>query len=97
MTGVALSTIAFTMKLPTDPIDNLAALIRCPSVTPTESGALTALQAMLSPMGFTSDRPVFSDDDTPDVENLYARLSGNGPHLMFAGHTDVVPTGDETA
>lgn len=97
MTGTALSTIAFTMKLPTDPIDNLAALIRCASVTPVEGGALTALQAMLSPMGFTSDRPVFSDDDTPDVENLYARLSGNGPHLMFAGHTDVVPVGDETA
>lgn len=97
MTGTALSTIAFTMKLPTDPIDNLAALICCASVTPVEGGALTALQAMLSPMGFTSDRPVFSDDDTPDVENLYARLSGNGPHLMFAGHTDVVPVGDETA
>ncbi|MGC4024458.1 MAG: succinyl-diaminopimelate desuccinylase [Mesorhizobium sp.] len=85
------------MKLPTDPVENLAALIRCPSVTPAEGGALSALQAMLEPMGFASDRPVFSENGTPDVENLYARISGNGPHLMFAGHTDVVPVGDEFA
>jgi succinyl-diaminopimelate desuccinylase len=52
---------------------------------------------MLKPIGFAVDRPAFSEDGTPDVENLYARLSGNGPHLMFAGHTDVVPVGDESA
>lgn len=85
------------MSLPTDPTANLATLIRCPSVTPAEGGALAALQAMLTPMGFAVQRPVFSEDGTPDVENLYGRLSGNGPHLMFAGHTDVVPVGDETA
>ena len=85
------------MPLPVDPAANLAALIRCPSVTPAEGGALTALQAMLKPLGFAVDRPTFSDEGTPDVENLYARLSGNGPHLMFAGHTDVVPPGDEAA
>ncbi len=85
------------MTLPTDPAVNLAQLIRCPSVTPTEGGALSALSAMLKPMGFAIDRPTFSEHGTPDVENLYARLSGNGPHLMFAGHTDVVPVGDETA
>src|SRR5690554_3066767 len=82
---------------PTDPVVNLATLIRCPSVTPAEGGALSALRDMLAPMGFAVDRPAFSDDGTPDVENLYARLSGNGPHLMFAGHTDVVPVGDEAA
>jgi len=85
------------MTLPTDPAQNLASLIRCPSITPDEAGALSALAAMLEPMGFTVERPVFSEDDTPDVENLYARLSGNGPHLMFAGHTDVVPVGDAEA
>ncbi len=85
------------MRLPTDPAQILATLIRCPSVTPEEGGALSALEALLTPLGFAVDRPVFSDDGTPDVENLYARLSGNGPHIMFAGHTDVVPTGDETA
>ncbi len=85
------------MTLPTDPAENLAQLIRCPSVTPAEGGALSALSAMLKPMGFAIDRPTFSEDGTPDIENLYARLSGNGPHLMFAGHTDVVPAGDEAA
>ncbi|MBE0694149.1 MAG: succinyl-diaminopimelate desuccinylase [Aquamicrobium sp.] len=83
------------MSLPTDPATNLAALIRCPSVTPDEGGALSALAEMLAPLGFAVERPVFREDGTPDVENLYARLSGNGPHLMFAGHTDVVPPGDE--
>jgi succinyl-diaminopimelate desuccinylase len=85
------------MSLPTDPIENLKTLIRCPSVTPAEGGALAALEAMLKPCGFTVERPVFSEPGTPDIENLYARLSGNGPHLMFAGHTDVVPPGDEAA
>jgi succinyl-diaminopimelate desuccinylase len=85
------------MSLPVDPAENLAALIRCPSVTPAEGGALGVLEAMLKPLGFTVERPVFSESGTPDVENLYARRSGNGPHLMFAGHTDVVPPGDEAA
>jgi succinyl-diaminopimelate desuccinylase len=85
------------MTMPTDPAANLAALIRCPSVTPVEGGALAALQAMVQPLGFQVDRPVFSDAGTPDVENLYARRPGEGRHLMFAGHTDVVPPGDETA
>lgn len=85
------------MSLPTDPAANLAALIRCPSVTPEDAGALGALEAMLAPMGFAIDRPTFSEDGTPDIDNLYARLSGNGPHLMFAGHTDVVPVGDASA
>ncbi|MBN9232920.1 MULTISPECIES: succinyl-diaminopimelate desuccinylase [Phyllobacteriaceae] len=85
------------MTLPTDPAANLATLIRCPSVTPAEGGALSAIEAMLKPLGFTVERPMFKEDGTPDVENLYARRSGNGPHLMFAGHTDVVPVGDEAA
>jgi succinyl-diaminopimelate desuccinylase len=85
------------MKLPTDPAENLAALIRCPSVTPAEGGALTALEAMLTPLGFAVERPVFSADGTPDIENLHARRPGEGPHLAFAGHTDVVPVGDEAA
>ena len=82
------------MTLATDPAAILADLIRCPSVTPAEGGALAALEKMLAPLGFAVERPLFSEDGTPDVENLYARLSGNGPHLMFAGHTDVVPPGD---
>ncbi|TIN51561.1 MAG: M20/M25/M40 family metallo-hydrolase, partial [Mesorhizobium sp.] len=85
------------MKLPTDPAQNLAALIRCPSVTPAEGGALQTLEDMLKPLGFAVERPIFSENGTPNIENLYARRSGNGPHLMFAGHTDVVPVGDEAA
>jgi succinyl-diaminopimelate desuccinylase len=85
------------MNGPTDPASNLAALIRCPSVTPADAGALAALAGMLEPLGFGIERPVFSEDGTPDIANLYARLSGDGKHLMFAGHTDVVPPGDEGA
>lgn len=85
------------MKLPVDPAENLAVLLRCPSITPAEGGALTVLEAMLKPLGFTVERPVFSDCGTPDIENLYASRAGEGPHLMFAGHTDVVPVGDESA
>ncbi|KAA3511041.1 succinyl-diaminopimelate desuccinylase [Agrobacterium rosae] len=81
----------------TDPVANLAALIRCPSVTPVEGGALTLLDSLLSPLGFTVERVMATEEGTPDVENLYARLGDQGPHLMFAGHTDVVPVGDETA
>ncbi|WP_309083846.1 succinyl-diaminopimelate desuccinylase [Chelativorans sp.] len=85
------------MSLPVDPVSNLAALIRCPSVTPAEGGALGVLEAMLKALGARVDRPVFTEDGEADVENLYARIAGNGPHLMFAGHTDVVPPGDESA
>jgi succinyl-diaminopimelate desuccinylase len=81
----------------TDPIANLQALIRCPSVTPAEGGALSALETMLAPLGFAVERMTATEAGTPDIENLYARLGDSGPHLMFAGHTDVVPIGDEAA
>ncbi len=81
----------------TDPVANLAALIRCPSVTPKEGGALSLLDTLLSPLGFAVERVMATEEGTPDVENLYARLGDHGPHLMFAGHTDVVPVGDEAA
>ncbi|WP_313531205.1 succinyl-diaminopimelate desuccinylase [Shinella sp.] len=80
-----------------DPIQNLATLIRCPSVTPAEGGALTALATMLEPLGFTVERMVATEPGMPDIENLYARIGTEGPHLMFAGHTDVVPVGDAAA
>jgi succinyl-diaminopimelate desuccinylase len=69
-------------------------LIRCPSVTPEEGGALAYLESELTRLGFTVERMVFSQDGTPDVENLYARFGTQHPHLMFAGHTDVVPPGN---
>jgi len=70
-------------------------LVRCRSVTPAEGGALALLERVLEPAGFLVDRPVFSDTDTPDVENLFATIGDSRPHLVFAGHTDVVPTGPE--
>ncbi len=82
---------------PTDPISLTQALIRCESVTPHEAGALTLLQNVLEPAGFQCHRLVFSEPGTPDVDNLYARLGAGRPHLCFAGHTDVVPVGDEAS
>ncbi|MBO9423546.1 succinyl-diaminopimelate desuccinylase [Labrenzia sp. R4_1] len=70
-------------------------LIRCPSVTPKEGGALSALETLLKDAGFRVDRVVFQDDDTPDVENLFASVGSGAPHFVFAGHTDVVPAGSE--
>lgn len=78
-----------------DPVAAAQSLIRCPSVTPAEGGALDWLQAELEKLGFTCWRLPFSDTDTPDVDNLFARIGTGAPHLCFAGHTDVVPPGDE--
>jgi succinyl-diaminopimelate desuccinylase len=81
----------------TNPIALTQALIRCPSVTPAEGGALTLLEHVLRPLGFTTERMPFSEPGTPDIDNLFARLGTQGPNLCFAGHTDVVPLGDEKA
>ena len=76
-----------------DPVALTQDLIRCPSVTPEEGGALDLLQEVLEGLGFTCHRLRFSDAGTPDVDNLYARLGDGAPNLCFAGHTDVVPPG----
>jgi len=81
----------------TDPVSLARGLIRCPSVTPHEGGALTFLENVLEGAGFTCHRMTFSEPGTPDVENLYARFGTARPNLCFAGHTDVVPAGDEGA
>ncbi|AQS42413.1 MAG: Succinyl-diaminopimelate desuccinylase [Candidatus Tokpelaia hoelldobleri] len=80
-----------------NPVHLLQQLVRCPSVTPQEGGALELLQTITQTLGFKVERPVFSATGTADVENFYARLGSGGRHLMFAGHTDVVPAGDENA
>jgi len=79
--------------MPHDPVAIARALLICPSVTPAEGGALAFLEGLLTPVGFTVDRPVFSDVDTPDIENLFAGIGAGNRHLTFAGHTDVVPPG----
>jgi succinyl-diaminopimelate desuccinylase len=72
-------------------------LVRCPSVTPADAGALGVLENILKAAGFEVHRVTFSEPGTADVDNLYARIGEQAPHISFAGHTDVVPAGDETA
>ena len=76
-----------------DAVAFAAELIRCPSVTPEDAGALDVLQGALEKLGFTCTRLPFEEPGTAPVDNLYARLGTHGPHLCFAGHTDVVPVG----
>ncbi|PZU84481.1 MAG: succinyl-diaminopimelate desuccinylase [Chelatococcus sp.] len=82
---------------PLDPVALTQALIRCPSVTPEEGGALALLETVLAAEGYRVERPVFGGPDEPAVENLYARIGTEGPVFVIAGHTDVVPVGDEAA
>ena len=80
-----------------DPIVLTKALISCRSVTPHNDGAIEQLSHWLSEMGFKCDILNFKEDGTDDVLNLWARIGNEeGPALCFAGHTDVVPEGDET-
>ena len=80
-----------------DPVAIASDLLRCPSVTPAEGGALAFLEKTLKAAGFTVHRMTFSEPRTYDVENFYARIRTAAPHLMLAGHPDVVPTGDDKA
>ena len=80
-----------------DPVTIARDLLRCPSVTPAEGGALAFLEKTLKAAGFTLHRMTFREPGTDEVENLYARIGTAAPHLVFAGHTDVVPPGDEKA
>jgi succinyl-diaminopimelate desuccinylase len=79
-----------------DPIALARDLVRCPSVTPAEGGALALIERVLNGVGFEVHRVVFAEPGTDAVENLYARIGSDAPHLMFAGHTDVVPPGEES-
>ncbi len=80
-----------------DALDLSQELIRCPSVTPDDGAAQNILSHALGAIGFSCESVTFSDDGTPDVANLYARLGNTAPNFCFAGHTDVVPVGDEDA
>lgn len=75
------------------------ALLRAPSITPHDNGAIDVLVAALAPMGFTCEKLFFTGNDGPDTWNLWAVREGSapGPHFCFAGHTDVVPAGDTQA
>jgi succinyl-diaminopimelate desuccinylase len=75
----------------------LADLIRCPSVTPEEAGVLDVVEAFLAPLGFACTRLRFEGQGSYPVDNLFATRGHSGRHLLFAGHTDVVPPGNEDA
>jgi succinyl-diaminopimelate desuccinylase len=73
------------------------ALIRCPSITPEDAGAQNVLAAALEALGFTVHRVRFGGAPDGPVDNLVAVIGEGSPHFAFAGHTDVVPTGDRAA
>jgi len=75
-----------------DPVELTVALIRCPSVTPSEGGAIALLERVLQPLGFACTRI-----SRGGVENLYARWGRGEPVFAFSGHTDVVPVGERAA
>lgn len=77
-----------------DPLFLLKELIRCPSVTPATAGVLDVLELALAPLGFTVTRLRFEGDGSYPVDNLFATRGTGAPHLLFAGHTDVVPPGE---
>ena len=81
---------------PPDAAAHLCALITCRSVTPADDGAQNYLAGVLAAAGFRIERLTFGTPGAPDVHNLFATTGSGTPHLVFAGHTDVVPTGDET-
>jgi succinyl-diaminopimelate desuccinylase len=83
-----------------DPVELTRRLIRRPSVTPADAGAMAVLETVLTELGFTCRRMPFEGPGGEGVhariENLYARRGTASPNLCFAGHTDVVPTGADS-
>ncbi|MEM9781369.1 MAG: succinyl-diaminopimelate desuccinylase [Pseudomonadota bacterium] len=77
------------VETPVDPVQLTAELVRCPSVTPAEAGALDLLQGVLVAAGFACTRV-----PRGGIDNLYARFGTAPPCFAFAGHTDVVPVGE---
>ena len=80
-----------------DPVAIARDLIRCRSITPEEGGALSYLEGVLTQAGFAVHRQTFTESAAAPVENLFARIGDAAPNLAFAGHTDVVPPGNEAA
>lgn len=81
----------------TDALSIARDLLRCRSVTPADDGALAVLETLLKDAGFETHRVTFSEEGAADIDNLYARIGSAPPHITFAGHTDVVPPGDDAA
>jgi succinyl-diaminopimelate desuccinylase len=84
------------IRVSADPVEIARELVRCPSVTPEEGGAIAYLQRVLVGAGFEVHRIMFTEPGYDNIENLYARIGTGAPHFVFAGHTDVVPPGEES-
>ncbi len=84
-----MTALSYAVRLTQD-------LVKCPSVTPAEGGALELLEQVLTELGFTCTRLPFGEGEAR-IDNLFARIGSGHPHIAFAGHTDVVPTGDPAA
>ena len=83
---------------PIDVIQLTQELIRCASITPADEGAQEVLKKPLRDMGFEIfDLPFEGNGGSYPVKNFFARLGTGAPHLCYAGHTDVVPVGDEAS
>ena len=78
-----------------NPVKLTQALVKCKSITPEDDGALQVVQDHLSSIGFDCLPLSFSGNGSYEVKNLFATIGSDGPHLAFAGHTDVVPPGNE--
>ena len=79
-----------------DPLELTTELIKCRSVTPQNDGAIELLSEKLQKIGFNCEILEFSENDSDSIKNLWAKIGDKSPTLSFAGHTDVVPEGDET-
>ncbi|MGO8914738.1 MAG: succinyl-diaminopimelate desuccinylase [Stellaceae bacterium] len=88
---------ALRRNQPLDPVELAAELIRRPSVTPRDEGALPYLAGVLERLGFACHLEEFTEPGTEPVLNLYARIGTAGRNFCFAGHTDVVPPGNLAA
>ena len=82
-------------KIDFDYVALTQALVKCPSVTPYDEGALQIVEEHLNNLGFNCTRLPFSEDGFDDIDNLFGKIGESGKHLAFAGHTDVVPPGNE--
>lgn len=83
--------------MPIDPLELSKELIKCKSVTPHDDGVMAVLTNALEPLGFKCEIVTFTEEGTDPVQNLYARFGTDGKNFCFAGHVDVVPSGDEAA
>lgn len=81
------------VSISADPVPLLQDLIRCPSVTPESAGIFDVLERALAALGFAVTRLRFEGNGSYPVDNLFATRGESGPHLLFNGHTDVVPPG----